>query len=73
MDESVINYELLAKLLEHIAVNGQEGAILVFCPGMAEITKAIDEMRRMQMVEYRLALGRRQLQRRPRAYRLLAP
>lgn len=44
VDETVINYELLAKLLEHIALSNDEGAILVFMPGMAEITKAVEEL-----------------------------
>jgi HrpA-like RNA helicase len=46
VDETVINYELLADLLEHIALESDEGAILVFLPGFMEITKAIDEMHR---------------------------
>jgi HrpA-like RNA helicase len=44
VDEAVINYELLAALLEQISLNQEEGAILVFMPGMMEITKAIEEM-----------------------------
>jgi ATP-dependent RNA helicase DHX36 len=44
VDESVINYELLAALLEHIGSGSEEGAILVFLPGMAEITKAIETL-----------------------------
>jgi hypothetical protein len=32
-DEAVINYELLASLLEHISRNCADGAILVFLPG----------------------------------------
>jgi ATP-dependent RNA helicase DHX36 len=44
VDESVINYELLAELLEQISLNQDDGAILVFMPGMMEITKAIEEM-----------------------------
>lgn len=35
VNENVINYELLASLLEHIATNEEEGAILVFMPGMS--------------------------------------
>ena len=34
VNESVINYELLAALLEKICQNEDEGAILVFMPGM---------------------------------------
>ena len=44
VDETVINYELLAELLEHISLNQGEGAILVFMPGMMEIQKSIEEM-----------------------------
>ena len=51
VDESVINYELLADLLEHITENEDEGAILVFLPGMMEITKCIDEMRRKEVFQ----------------------
>ena len=39
MDQSVINYNLAAKLIEHICVDMAPGAILVFMPGLAEITK----------------------------------
>jgi HrpA-like RNA helicase len=41
VDETVINYPLIADLLEHISINQGEGAILVFCPGMGEIQKCI--------------------------------
>ena len=51
VDERIINYELLAELLEFICVNQEEGAILVFLPGMLEISKAIDEMRRKEMFQ----------------------
>jgi HrpA-like RNA helicase len=44
VDETVINYELLSELLEQICLNQEEGAILVFMPGMMEITKSIEEM-----------------------------
>lgn len=44
VDEDVINYELLAELLEYITQNNEDGAILVFMPGMGEITKAVDEL-----------------------------
>ena len=44
VDETVINYELLAALLEHIGSGSEEGAILIFFPGMAEITKAIETL-----------------------------
>lgn len=51
VDETVINYELLANLLEYITESQDEGAILVFMPGMMEITKAIDEMRRKELFQ----------------------
>jgi hypothetical protein len=44
VDESVVNYELVAALLKHITMNEGEGAILVFMPGMMEITKTIEEL-----------------------------
>ena len=44
VDETVINYELLSELLQHISLNQGEGAILVFCPGFQEIQKTIEEM-----------------------------
>lgn len=44
VDETVINYELIAALLERISINQAEGAILVFCPGFQEIQKTIEEM-----------------------------
>lgn len=46
VDESIINYELLAALIEHLTLNGDDGAILVFVPGMAEISNAIDELKK---------------------------
>ena len=51
VDESVINYELLAELLEHICLNKDDGAILVFLSGMMEIQNAIDEMRRKEFFQ----------------------
>ena len=50
-DENVLNYELLADLLEHIVKTTDDGAILVFMPGMMEIVKAIDEMRRKELFQ----------------------
>ncbi len=44
VDETVINYELLAELLEHISLYEGDGAILVFCPGLQEIQKTIEEL-----------------------------
>ena len=51
VDETVINYELVVALLENIAVNGEEGAILVFMPGMMEITKTIEEMYKKELFQ----------------------
>ena len=42
MDQSVINYDLAAKLIEHVCVSMDPGAILVFMPGLAEISKLHD-------------------------------
>lgn len=51
VDEQVINYELIATLLEHITLNHEDGAILVFLPGMMEITKCIDELYKMSFFQ----------------------
>ncbi|KAL7580066.1 hypothetical protein ACA910_005051 [Epithemia clementina (nom. ined.)] len=51
VDEQRINYTLLVQLLEHICQTKEEGAILVFMPGLAEITKAIDEMRKKEFFQ----------------------
>ena len=51
VDETVINYELLTELLEHITLNNEEGAILVFMPGMMEIQKAIEEMYKKEIFQ----------------------
>jgi HrpA-like RNA helicase len=48
VDESIINYGLLAQLLLHIVDNFDDGAILVFLPGIMEISKAMDEIRRIE-------------------------
>jgi ATP-dependent RNA helicase DHX29 len=47
-DETIINYALLAELLEHICLNTEEGAILVFMSGMMEIQKAVEELYKKQ-------------------------
>lgn len=49
VDESVINYELIAALLERIALNEEEGAILVFLPGLMEITKTVEEIYKKEL------------------------
>ena len=51
VDEEKINYPLLAELLEHICLNKEDGAILVFMPGLAEISKAIDEIRKKELFQ----------------------
>eukprot|EP00934_Nitzschia_sp_Nitz4_P009465 Nitzschia sp. Nitz4//scaffold4_size323378//311970//317685//NITZ4_000719-RA/size323378-snap-gene-0.432-mRNA-1//1//CDS//3329553576//9455//frame0 len=51
VDEEVINYELIATLLEKITLAQDEGAILVFMPGMMEITKTIDEMYKKELFQ----------------------
>ena len=51
VDEEAINYPLLADLLEHITLTKDEGAILVFLPGMMEITKAIEEMYKKEIFQ----------------------
>jgi len=50
-NENVINYELLAELLDHIVSNSKDGAILVFMPGMMEITNTIDELRKKEVFQ----------------------
>jgi hypothetical protein len=40
VDESVVNYRLLANLLEHIALNSEE-FIVRYLPGFMEVTKAM--------------------------------
>jgi ATP-dependent RNA helicase DHX29 len=51
VNETVINYELVTALLEHIVLNQDEGAILVFMPGMMEITKTIEEMYKKEVFQ----------------------
>lgn len=51
VDETIINYELIAELLEHITLNQEDGAILVFMPGMMEITKTIEEMYKKELFQ----------------------
>lgn len=40
----MINYEAISSLLEYITYNFEEGAILVFLPGLAEITKMLEAL-----------------------------
>lgn len=51
VDESVINYELIAELVEHICLHNDEGAILLFLPGMMEITKTIEELYKKELFQ----------------------
>jgi ATP-dependent RNA helicase DHX36 len=51
VDETIINYELLADLVEHITQTCDDGAILIFLPGLLEIGKAIDELRKKEIFE----------------------
>ena len=39
LEQGLINYELMTLLISHICESMDEGAILVFMPGLAEITK----------------------------------
>ena len=39
IDQSVIDYDLVTKLVEHVCTSMEPGAILVFMPGLAEISK----------------------------------
>ena len=50
-NESVINYELVAKLLEHITLKCDDGAILVFMSGMQEITKTVEELYKKEIFQ----------------------
>lgn len=56
VDEALINYPLLVELLEHICLNKEDGAILVFMPGLAEIAKAIDELRKTEFFQSQAVL-----------------
>ena len=51
VDESKINYEIVAALLEHLTIHSEDGAILVFMPGMAEISNTIDELRKKEVFQ----------------------
>jgi ATP-dependent RNA helicase DHX57 len=42
MDQSLINYDLSVRLIEHVCTRMDPGAILVFLPGLAEISKLRD-------------------------------
>lgn len=51
VDESIINYELVADLLEHISQKEDEGAILVFMPGFLEIKKTIEALYKKEIFQ----------------------
>ena len=51
VDESVINYELIGKLLEYICTKLEEGAILCFLPGMKEITTAMEALSKVELFQ----------------------
>ena len=44
LDESAIDFDLLEELVLHIDRTEEEGAILVFLPGMREITQLVDRL-----------------------------
>ena len=39
LDQNVINYELATKLVTHVCTDMEPGAILIFMPGLVEISK----------------------------------
>lgn len=47
VDESVVNYELIAELLQYICTTLEEGAILVFLPGFKEITTTMEAINKL--------------------------
>lgn len=47
VDESVVNYELIAELLKYICTSLEDGAILVFLPGFKEITTAMEAINKL--------------------------
>ena len=49
VDESKINYEIVTLLVEHLTLHSEDGAILIFMPGMAEISNIIDELRKIEL------------------------
>ena len=44
MDENQINYELIEDLLRTLSATLPQGAILVFMPGLMEITRLFDQL-----------------------------
>jgi len=51
VDESIINYELIAALLEYICIELEEGAILCFLPGFKEIQSAMEAMSKVEFFQ----------------------
>jgi hypothetical protein len=47
VDEAIVNYDLIAELLQYICTNLEEGAILVFLPGFKEITTAMEAVSKL--------------------------
>ena len=46
VDENRINYELMVELLNTIAAGSEDGAVLVFLPGLREIQTLVEELMR---------------------------
>lgn len=44
MDEDCIDFDALESLLEHIDANYEPGAVLVFLPGMGEISRIYERL-----------------------------
>ena len=50
--EDVINYDLITALVAHISAECEEGAILIFLPGLAEITRCYEDLLGASQVGY---------------------
>jgi HrpA-like RNA helicase len=44
VDEELINYELIKDLVQHIVENSDDGAILIFLPGLKEIQQCYEQL-----------------------------
>lgn len=51
VDESVVNYELIGKLLEYICTELEDGAILCFLPGFKEIQTAMEAISKIEFFQ----------------------
>ncbi|XP_002737580.2 ATP-dependent DNA/RNA helicase DHX36-like [Saccoglossus kowalevskii] len=49
MDDEEIDYDLVVEVIRYIAINKEEGAILVFVPGWTDISKINDKLLRQTM------------------------